>query len=61
MADGDDIVADLVLMPRAAGHRPARQDVAWTAAVASAWTGRTLTVAALPRPAAYPGGSGSVG
>ena len=60
MADGDDIVADLVLMPRAAGHRPARQDVAWTAAVASAWTGRTLTVAALPRPAAYPGGSGSV-
>jgi hypothetical protein len=47
VADGDDIVADLVMMPRAA--------------VASAWTGRTLTVAALPRPAAYPCGSGSVG
>ena len=53
MADGDGIGADLV-MPRGAGRRPARQDMPWTATVASAWTGQALTVAALPRPARYP-------
>jgi hypothetical protein len=53
MADGDDIGADLV-MPRGAGHLPARQDTPWTATVASAWTGQALTAAALPRSARYP-------
>jgi hypothetical protein len=59
VADGDDIGADLV-MPRSAERRPARQDMAWTATVASAWAGQALTVAALLRPAAYPCGPGSV-
>jgi hypothetical protein len=44
------------MMPRAAGHHPAGQDMACTATVASAWTGQALTVAALPRPAGYPCG-----
>jgi hypothetical protein len=39
----------------------ARPEMAWAATVASAWTGQALTVAALPRPAAYPSGPGSVG
>jgi hypothetical protein len=44
-----------------AGHRPARPGKAWTATVASAWMGQALTVASLPRPAAYPSAPGSVG
>jgi hypothetical protein len=55
----DDIGADLVIA-RLAGRRPARQDMAWTATVASAWAGQALTVAALPRPVAYPCGPESL-
>jgi hypothetical protein len=60
VADDAEIGADLVV-PHAARHRPARRDVAWTVAVASVWTRQALTVAALPRQAAYPCGPGSVG
>jgi hypothetical protein len=60
VADGDDVGADLVV-PRAAEHGPARQDMAWTAVVASASTGRALTVSVLRRPAGYPYEPGSVG
>jgi hypothetical protein len=52
VADGDDIGADLV-MPRAAGLRPAQQPMAWTVTVAPAGAGQVLTVAALPGLAAY--------
>jgi len=52
VADGDDIGADPV-MPGSVGHRPARPPTVWTATVASVWAGQVLTVAALPRLAAY--------
>jgi hypothetical protein len=58
VADGAGVGVDLVV-PRAAGHRPARQGMAWP--VAAAWMGRARTVATLSRQAAYPCGLGSVG
>jgi hypothetical protein len=43
-----------VILLRVVGRQVGGQDVAWTAALALASTGRALGVAALPRSAAYP-------
>ena len=54
VGDRGHIGAVMVSLLRAAGHQVGGQDVAWRATVASASMDRTLRVAALLRPTAYP-------
>ncbi len=54
LGDRGDIGVDLVILLRLVGHQVGGQDVAWTATLASASTGRVLGAASLLRSAAYP-------